>query len=145
MTDRRGIESTLSAYFDGINSERYNEVAALFAPETELRAPGTAPLRGRAEVEGYYRAALGPYPRHRDEPTRTLVSGRTATVEIRFTGELASGAPIEFDAVDVFDFDHQGQIVRLTSWYDSHDVRSRLRRARAAELSAIATEPGSDA
>ncbi len=138
MTDQSDIESTLNAYFDGINSERYGDVAALFAEETELRAPGTPALRARAEVESYYRAALGPYPQHRDEPTRTLIAGRAATVEIRFTGALASGTPIEFEAVDVFDFDDAGQIIRLTSWYDSHDVRSKLRDARAAQSTAPA-------
>jgi ketosteroid isomerase-like protein len=130
MTTGRDINSTLSAYFDGINSERYGDVAALFAPDAELRAPGTPVLRGRTEVERYYRAALGPYPQHRDEPTRILIADRTATVEIHFKGALASGASMEFDAVDVFDFDDEGRIVRLTSWYDSHDVRSKLREAR---------------
>jgi hypothetical protein len=62
-----------------------------------------------------------------------LISGRTATVEIHFKGALASGAEIEFDAVDVFDFDDDGKITRLSSWYDSHAVRQMLRQARAAE------------
>jgi hypothetical protein len=32
----------------------------------------------------------------------------------------------------VFDFNDEGLFTRLTSWYDSHDVRSRLREARKA-------------
>ena len=51
------------------------------------------------------------------------------TVEIHFTGRLENGAPIEFDAVDVFDLDDEGRIVKLTSWYDSHAVRKTLRAA----------------
>jgi ketosteroid isomerase-like protein len=133
MSAGSNIQSTLDAYFDGINSERYADVAALFAAETELQAPGAGVLRGRDGVESYYAAALGPYPEHRDEPTRVLISGRTATVEIHFKGALASGAEIEFDAVDVFDFDDDGKITRLSSWYDSHAVRQMLRQARAAE------------
>jgi hypothetical protein len=57
------------------------------------------------------------------------MSEKAATVEIHFSGALASGIPLEFDAVDVFDFDDDGLIVRLTSWYDSHAVRSSLKRA----------------
>ncbi len=132
MVSEADIQAALSAYFDGINSERYGDVGDLFAPEGELKAPGTDSLRGPKEVETYFTAALGPYPEHRDTPTRILISGSTATVEIHYQGALADGAEIEFDAVDVFDFDDDGLISRLTSWYDSHDVRSRLREARAA-------------
>lgn len=132
MVSEADIHAALSAYFAGINSERYGDVGALFAPHGELKAPGSRLLRGPKEVETYFSAALGPYPEHLDEPTRILVCGRTATVEIHFRGALGGGAAIEFDAVDVFDFDDEGRISRLTSWYDSHDVRTRLREARAA-------------
>ncbi len=124
-----GPNATLRAYFDGINEERWTDVAALFAENAELRAPGPEPLHGRDAVEGYYRAALKPCPRHRDEPTRVLMSQKAATLEIHFSGALAPGIPLEFDAVDVFDFDDDGLIVRLTSWYDSHAVHSSLKPA----------------
>lgn len=136
MVSEADIQSALTAYFDGINSERYGDVGALFAPDGELKAPGSRWLRGPSEVETYFAAALAPYPEHSDTPTRILVSGNTATVEIHFKGALAGGPAIEFDAVDVFDFDDEGRITRLTSWYDSHDVRSRLREARAAAAGA---------
>lgn len=132
MVSEADIQAALSAYFDGINSERYGEVGALFAPDGVLKAPGSDWRRGPKEVETYFTAALGPYPEHLDTPTRILISGSTATVEIHYKGALASGAEIEFDAVDVFDFDDDGLVTRLTSWYDSHDVRSRLREARKA-------------
>ena len=97
-----------------------------------MKAPGTEWVQGTEAVEGYYRAALGPYPEHRDEPTRTIIADTVATVEIHFKGALASGVGLEFDAVDVFDFDDDGRIMTLTSWYDSHAVRGELRAARAA-------------
>ena len=128
------IRSTLDAYFDGINEERYDDVAALFAAGGELRAPGIDPQSGAEAIAAYFRAALGPYPRHRDEPTRTILAadGRVATVEISFSGTTAEGDELRFEAVDVFDFDADGRIVLLTSWYDSHTVRAWLRAARAA-------------
>jgi SnoaL-like domain len=132
MVSEADIHAALRGYFEGINSERYGDVGALFAPEGELKAPGSRVLRGPKEVETYFSAALGPYPQHLDTPTRILVSGTTATVEIHFKGALADGIEIEFDAVDVFDFDDGGLVTSLTSWYDSHDVRSRLREAREA-------------
>jgi ketosteroid isomerase-like protein len=125
------IETTIHAYFEGINAERYDRVAALFAPDGVLIAPGIEPRRGAAEIEEYFGAALRIYPEHRDDATRIIVAGSTATVEIRFTGALESGVRMAFDAVDVFDFDDQGRIARLSSWYDSHAVRSQLRAALA--------------
>jgi len=123
--------AVLDAYFDGINEERYDDVGALFAPDGALVAPGVTPRRGPAEIARYFTAALAPYPVHRDDPTRSVLAGATATVEIAFTGALASGAPMAFDAIDVFDFDADGRIARLSTWYDSHLVRGRLAEAQA--------------
>ena len=125
----RGISTVIDAYFDGVNEERYEDVADLFADDGELVAPGTEPRRREAIAE-YFAAALKPYPGHDDRPGRILIAGSTALVEIHFTGTTESGCEIEFDAVDIFDFDEQDRITRLSSWYDSHLVRSRLREAR---------------
>ncbi len=120
----------MRAYFDAINGEDFEALKTLFAPTAEVRAPGTPPRRGHAQIAGYLRAALAPFPEHVDEPTRVILAGDTAVAEIRFTGVLASGGRVAFDAVDVFDFDAGGRIARLSSWYDSHAVRNALRAAR---------------
>ena len=124
---------TIDEYFAGINSERYDDVGALFADGGELIAPGVSVLRGPAQVASYFRAALARYPKHYDDPTRVIEAGSTVTVEIHFTGALENGAPIEFDAVDVFDLDSSGQIVRLSSWYDSYAVRKAVRAALSVD------------
>jgi hypothetical protein len=124
---------TLDAYFAGVNDERFDDVANLFGERGELRAPGTAPRIGAAAIADYFRAALKPYPIHRDQPTRFIDAGATFTVEIHFTGETTAGMPLEFDAVDVFDFAADGTIALLTSWYDSHAVRRQLRESRRGE------------
>jgi hypothetical protein len=127
------MRAVLDAYFAGINGERYEEVAALFAPDGELVAPGVKPRRGHEAIAGYFGMVLARYPVHHDRPTRTLIDGRAATVEIAFTGELANGAPLSFEAVDVFDHDADGRITRLVTWYDSHLVRARLTDAEARD------------
>jgi ketosteroid isomerase-like protein len=136
MTPQERHAQALNAYFAGINDEDYPSVAALFAPDGELLAPGTEVLRGRDAIAGYFAAALRPYPEHLDEPTRFIHAGDTVTVEIHFTGRTASGVPLAFDAVDVFDFGGDGLIRRLSSWYDSHGVRSQLRAAREQQETA---------
>jgi uncharacterized protein (TIGR02246 family) len=136
------VRAVLDAYFDGINSERYADVAALFAEDGVLVAPGVKPRRGRESIESYFGMALARYPVHHDAPTRTMVDGRTATVEIAFTGELASGAPMTFEALDVFDLDADGRIVKLVTWYDSHLVRGRLIDAEARDDAGARTRAG---
>jgi hypothetical protein len=133
------VRAVLDAYFDGINGERYEDVAALFAADGVLVAPGVRPRRGGEEIAAYFRMVLARYPVHRDQPTRTLIAGTSATVEIAFTGELASGAPVEFEAVDVFDLDAGGRIAKLATWYDSHLVRGRLTDAEARHDAAART------
>src|SRR3954469_7753713 len=123
--------AVLRAYFDGINAERYDDVAALFACGGEIVAPGANP-RGAAEIARYFAAALRPYPVHHDEPGAPAVAGVTVTVEVHFTGALVSGAPMEFDALDVFTL-ADGKIARLTTWHDSHAVRGRLAEAMARD------------
>lgn len=130
MNQRERLEGTMQAYFDGVNGERYADVAALFAPGATVTAPGAGTRSGAADIEAYFAAALEPYPEHRDEPTRFIYAESTVTVEIHYTGKLATGEGLEFDAVDVFDLDEDGHITRLTSWYDSHAVRTQLRRIR---------------
>lgn len=121
----------LDGYFDGINEERFEDVGALFTPDAELRAPGFPVRRGRAEIAAYLAGVLATYPVHRDQPTRTLLAGDTATVEIHYTGRLADGTPLEFDAVDIFDFAPDGQIAALRTWYDSAAVHGDLAKAAA--------------
>ncbi len=130
---RDAQQAVLDAYFDGINGERYEAVGALFAPGGTLVAPGLAPRTGPAEIAPYFAAALAPYPVHHDAPTRFVHAEGTVTVEITFTGELANGAPMTFEAVDVFDFDAEHRITRLLSVYDSHLVRRRLAEAQARD------------
>jgi len=138
-TTIRDANGVIDAYFDGLNEERYEDVGRLFAPDGVLFAPGISARRGPEAISEYFARALARYPVHHDEPTRRMIAGSTVTVEIAFTGALASGAPIGFDAVDVFDLDEQGRIARLVTVYDSQLVRSRLADAEALD------EPAGDA
>src|SRR3954471_2976720 len=120
------VRAVLVAYFDGINSERYDDVAALFAEDGVLIAPGIRPRRGREEIAAYFPKVLARSPEHFDDATRILVDGRAAAVEIDFTGKLDTGEPIRFQAIDIFDLDAHGRISRLSTWYDSHSLRRQL-------------------
>ena len=120
------VRAVIGAYFDAINSERYDDVAALFAENGTLIAPGTKLRQGREAIAAFFPKVLARYPEHHDDATRVLVDGRAAAVEIDFTGKLDTGEPISFQAIDIFDLDEQGKIAKLSTWYDSHPLRRQL-------------------
>jgi hypothetical protein len=118
--------ATLTAYFEGLNANRYADVAALFSEDAELWGAGTGWRHGRGQIEDFFRGALSSFPIHRDRPIRILLSGASATVELRFEHEHESGVELEGDGVDIFDFDDAGQVRRLRMWFDSLAVQSVL-------------------
>lgn len=115
-------------YFAIVNAERWDKLEEMFAPQAELIAPGTRRRRGLEEIRDYYERSLAPYPEHEDRATRWICSGQTAVAEIAFTGRTREGVVISFEAVDVFDLDEDGRIVKLSSWYDSAWVRKLIGR-----------------
>lgn len=119
-------QQTIDAYFAAVNDERFADVAALFTPEATITAPGAGTVE-QPGIATYLARALSGYPTHHDEATRVLHAERAATVEIAFTGALADGQEIAFHALDVFDFDDDGRITKLTTWFDSYMLFKQLR------------------
>ena len=122
-------QRVVDAYFDGINEDRFADVAALFAPDAQLIAPGASV----ASIEHFFARSLAPYRAHHDQPVRFIHAPGHATVEITFTGEWSNGAPVTFNSVDVFDFDDQQRITRLLIAYDSHFARAQVLAARGGD------------
>ena len=123
------MRRTLDAYFSGVNEDRFDDVAALFAPDATLTAPGVGPLK-RDEIAAYLAKALSGYPSHHDEPTRTLLAERAATVEITFTGETTNGTP---------DHLRRPRRLRLRRARPDHPPAHLVRLARAAQEAAGVT------
>lgn len=115
----------LAEYFRCVNAEDWAGLAALWHPDAEASFVGARPLSGRDDIVAFYQRLFLLWTTHVDEPTRVLLSGTTATVEVHFTGDTADGRRIEFDAVDVIDLDG-GLFRRLTNWYDILAVRRML-------------------
>jgi len=109
-------------YFDSINAEDYAKLATLWVEDAELDVVAARPRRGREDVLTYYPRALALFPKHYDDPVRISVAGDVVTVEIKFTGEMADGRPVEFDAVDVFDM-RDGKLWKMSSWFDIEHIR----------------------
>lgn len=124
------IRSAVNAYFDAVNGDDRAAIGDLFAAQGRLSSPIGADLIGRERILGFYGWALKAFPVHNDRPERLLIDGSSAAVVVHFGGSTASGAAIEFQAVDVFDFDGDGLIESLRICYDSHPVREHIRADR---------------
>lgn len=115
----------IDRYFATINAEDWGAFAQLWDDRSELQAVGTRPRHGVAEIEAFYRGLFKPWSKHRDLPVRVLPSGDSVTVEVHFDGTTHDGRAVVFDAVDVFDLEHD-HIRKLSTWYDLVLVRNLL-------------------
>lgn len=119
-------QEVVAAYLAGVNAERYDEAAALFAPTGALSGPATTPRHGPDEIGEYLRATLSAYPEHWATPTREIHGDGVAVVDVHFRAMDQSGACLERDALYVFDFGPDGGLIRLR-WCDGHEVDHRPR------------------
>jgi hypothetical protein len=71
------VEQAIDNYFERVNADDIEGVAALFTSEATVRAPGFPELHGRAEIAHYYKRLLAPFAKHVDIPTRTSNKDRS--------------------------------------------------------------------
>lgn len=109
------------AYFDAVNERRFDDLAALFHDDAELRPVGSRPRIGRDDIAGYYAPLLAGFTMSHDDPRALHVAGEVVTAEIAFTGTTVTGREVAFDAVDVFRV-REGRISTLRILYDMLDV-----------------------
>jgi uncharacterized protein (TIGR02246 family) len=120
------VRKLVEGYFDAINSEDFDALATVFAPDVEIHTTGAEPVRGRDAALAHFRAVLANYPSHLDAVTRWIEAPDAVVCEIAFTGSLADGREIRFAALDVFDAGDDG-ITRVSTWYDTRSVARQVR------------------
>jgi ketosteroid isomerase-like protein len=119
------VTDLVTTYFNAANADDWDGLRQVFTDDAEVSLMGARTRKGVDDVMALYQRLFTPWSSHDDTPTRTLVDGDTATVEVHFTGTTATGKTLEFDAVDVIDIDG-GKIRRLTNWYDLVWVRDQM-------------------
>ncbi|MGW4487774.1 nuclear transport factor 2 family protein [Amycolatopsis sp. NPDC004368] len=119
------MREPVAEYFAAINAERFGDLAGVFAADVEIHTVGAAPVVGRDAAIAHFENLLANYAEHEDRVTRRLEAEGAVVTDIDFTGRLRDGRPIAFAALDVFDLSG-GRITKVTTWYDTRDVRRQV-------------------
>lgn len=120
------MRKLVEGYFDAINTEDWDGLAAVFATGVEIHTTGSEPVVGRDAALAHFRAVLANYPSHLDDVTRWIEAPDAVVCEIAFTGRLSDGREIRFDALDVFDAGPDG-ITKVSTWFDTRAVARQVR------------------
>jgi len=115
------IRDLVTRYFAAVNARDWDGFAATLHPEVTIRQGELLGASGVDDVTRLYRAIVAQYDEHEDRPTRILVDGTRAAVEITFRGRLRDGTPLTFPAFDVIDVE-DGAIRTVSTWYDTQVV-----------------------
>ncbi|MCE3551644.1 nuclear transport factor 2 family protein [Pseudonocardia sp. RS11V-5] len=117
--------AVVEGYFAAINSDSFADLAAVFADDVEIHTVGATPVVGREAALAHFPKVLASYAEHEDRVTRWIETPGAIVTEIDFEGKLADGRPVVFCALDVFDL-RDGRIAKVTTWYDTRDVRRQV-------------------
>lgn len=128
---RSNNRTAVEGYFAAINSDSFADLAEVFAPEVEIHTVGAEPVVGRDAALAHFPVVLSGYATHDDRVTRWISGvddgGEEAIVcDIAFSGSMADGREVRFEALDVFDV-RDGLITRVTTWYDTRLVARQVR------------------
>jgi ketosteroid isomerase-like protein len=120
------VRKLVEGYFDAVNAEDFDGLAAVFHPDVRIHTTGTPPVVGRDAALEHFRNVLFPFAEHTDRVTRWIEAPDAVVCEIAFTGRTEDGREIRFDALDVFDAGDHG-ITRVSTWYDTRSVARQIR------------------
>lgn len=115
------VKALVEKYFDAVNNHKWEQLADVFHPDVTVQHGMTLSTQGREKAVRLLQAVVRQFEQHEDVPTRYVIDGDVAAVEIRFSGRRPDGRALNFDAVDIIDTDGDS-ITRVVSWYDTAEV-----------------------
>jgi ketosteroid isomerase-like protein len=108
-----------------MNGDRWDIFGEVWTEDAEHMAVGAGSRTGRDTIVDFYSRLFRAWEVHDDHPTRFIGDGDSFCVEVYFRGRMHDGRELEFPAIDVIDV-RDGQISRLTNWYDIAWLRKQL-------------------
>lgn len=109
----------VEAYFAAIRARNYGAWEASFAAEAIVHDPaGAAAAEGKAGRKEVWNVLTAPFSRLDIRPQRTFCSGNGAAVYWRADAVGGNGGRASFEGISVFEFDAEGKIETLVSYWD---------------------------
>lgn len=113
--------SLVEDYLHAVNTHDWERLAEVFHPDVVVQHGMSISTTGRDKAIRLLTAVVAQFAEHEDRPTRFIVDGPTAAVEITFVGTRPDGVEVTFEAADVIDTDGT-HITKVASWYDTAAV-----------------------
>jgi steroid delta-isomerase len=111
--------TTIDNYFAALRNADRAAWLATFAPDGASEDPaGTPPKKGHTELGAFWDAVAGALTRMDFRPLSIHLSGDRAAVSWRAELAAGNGKSTRCDGIDLFEFDSEGRIVRLTGYWD---------------------------
>ncbi len=118
------MRNAVHAYVDGINGRSLDGIVNIFAEDASVEDPvGSVPVRGRAAITDFYRAAL-------DLDLTLSLQGpiRLAAGHAAFPFQIAMawrGEPVTIDVIDIFTFDDAGKVTSMKAIFSRNNRKGR--------------------
>ncbi len=109
----------VEAYFAAIRSRDYRAWEGSFAAEAVVHDPvGATAAEGKAGRKEVWNVLTAPFSRLDIRPQRTFCGGNGAAVYWRAAAVGSNGGRATFEGITVFEFDAEGKIETLVSYWD---------------------------
>ena len=118
-----GHVAVIERYLDRLEASDVEGIVALFTEDAQV----VSPFLGRMSPRPFFEKVREASGQSRIEVLDILLSARGAPRAMEYFvyhWQLRDGTEVRFDCVDVFDFNEQGRIQRMTIVYDTHPVRA---------------------
>ena len=116
---------TIARYLALLEAGDVGGMTALFSDQAQVFSP----FLGWMSPQPFFTQVVGASGQSRIETLDILVSAQGAPRAIGYFiyhWQLKDGSVVHFNCADVFDFDAQGRIARMTIVYDTHPVRAEV-------------------
>lgn len=113
---RRTAEDLVRSYYERVDADDVDGILALFSPDAVYRRPGYEPMRGRGELESFYRNER---IIERGTHTVTTVTEQLPRVAVsgEFTGMLKNGRQVTLEFADFFTIGSDDLFIRRDTYF----------------------------
>ena len=119
------FEQTLKRYFVALDAGDLEGVLTVFADDAVVHSPFLGRLSAREFFPKVFAASSASDITVFDILASTQGQAR-AVGYFRYDWTLKDGTKVYFDAADVFDFNAEDEIIRMTILYDTHPLRESV-------------------